>query len=172
MNIIENFLNEFEKSESIFKHQPLILDPCAGGDTKHPMSYPTAIKKIYDDVSMKTLDIRQDSLAETKADYLTYEIKEKPNIIITNPPFNLALPIIKKALDDVADNGFVIMLLRLNFLGSKDRFPFFNECLPKYIYVHHKRISFTEDGSTDSIEYCHMVWQKGLNCKFTMLKVM
>ncbi len=28
-------------------------------------------------------------------------------------------------------------------------------------YVHHQRMSFTDDGGTDSIEYAHFVWKKG-----------
>ena len=32
--------------------------------------------------------------------------------------------------------------------------------MPKYIFVHHQRMSFTEDKKTDSIEYAHFVWQK------------
>lgn len=149
----------------------MILDPCAGGDNNHPMSYPTAIRNIYGDLSIKTIDIRSDSLADIKTDYLTYQQEIKPQIIITNPPFNQAIEIIKKAIQDVEDNGYVIMLLRLNFFGSDIRFPFFKELNPKYCFVHHKRLSFTENNKTDSIEYCHMVWQKGCNPKFTKLKV-
>jgi hypothetical protein len=83
------------------------------------MSYPEAIRCLYGDLSIQTIDIRDDSLADYKSDYLPTEIIEKPQIICTNPPFNQALAIINKDIDDVADNGFVIMLLRLNFFGSK-----------------------------------------------------
>lgn len=79
--------------------------------------------------------------------------------------------IIEKALEDVNDNGYVVMLLRLNFFGSNQRKPFWDKQLPVWAYVHHRRFSFTDDGKTDSIEYMHAVWQKG-NCpSFTMLKV-
>ena len=43
--------------------------------------------------------------------------------------------------------------------------------MPKYCFVHHRRISFTDDRKTDSIEYAHFVWQKGYNEQFTQLKV-
>ena len=94
-----------------------------------------------------------------------------PDIIITNPPFYLAKDIIDKALRDVREGGYVAMLLRLNFFGSKDRFPFFQKQMPTWAYVHHRRFSFTDDGKTDSIEYCHMVWKKGDQPKFTKLDV-
>ena len=170
---IESFLKEFEKSEDVFLHNPIILDPCAGGDNKHEMSYPKAIKDTYNDCNrLYTMDIREDSLANLKTDYLTYNTENiKPNVIITNPPFNLAIDVIEKALNDVVDNGFVIMLLRLNFFGGKLRKPFFEKQMPKYCFVHSKRISFTDTGGTDSIEYCHMVWQKGYYPEFTQLKI-
>jgi hypothetical protein len=45
------------------------------------------------------------------------------------------------------------MLLRLNFFGSKDRKPFWEEHMPEYCFVHHRRMSFIDKGGTDSIEY-------------------
>lgn len=130
------------------------LDPCAGGDDKHPMSYPEALKEIG--VTPETVDIRQDSLANIKGDYLKEQFVGL-DVVITNPPFYLAKEIIEKALDE---SEYVVMLLRLNFLGSKGRFEFWQNNPPKKIYVHHKRMSFT-GGPTDSIEYAHFVWQKG-----------
>ena len=147
------------------------LDPCAGGDDFHEMSYPAAIKKAFD-IGIDTLDIRNDSKAQIQTDYLTWDKgKNEYDIIITNPPFYLAQAIIEKALKDVRDGGYVVMLLRLNFFGSNERFPFWEKQLPILTYVHHRRFSFTDDKKTDSIEYMHAVWQKG-NCpKFSMLKV-
>lgn len=128
------------------------------------MSYPTAIETLYGDTSYSifTIDIRDDSTASFKSDYLKTDIPTKPQIIITNPPFNIALDIVKKALNDVAEGGYVIMLLRLNFLETKARKTFFDEYMPKYIFVH---------GSTDSVAYCHMVWQKGHHPEFSKIKV-
>lgn len=130
------------------------------------------------------MDIRQDSRAEIKADYLSTSLNYNPDIIITNPPFNIALDIIKRALQDVKAGGYVIMLLRLNFFGSKDRKDFFDNFMPKYCYVHHKRISFIpkhvndqrkKEGlktlTADSIEYAHFVWRKEEKVEFTKLKV-
>jgi hypothetical protein len=167
---INEFLAEFLKEEP----QALkgnILDPCAGGDQKNEMSYPLAlIQNGVNKDNILTVDIREDSKAEIKKDYLTFN-SGKFLTIITNPPFNLAMSIIEKALEEVQENGFVIMLLRLNFFGSKDRKPFWEKHLPKYCYVHHRRMSFTPDNKTDSIEYAHFVWQKGLKPDFTKLKV-
>jgi len=166
--IIE-FINEVEICEpNILKGK--ILDPCAGGDLKHLMSYPEAIRESGG-TEPYTIDIREDSLAELKTDYLTYDCKNKYNLIITNPPFNIAKDIIYKALDDVCENGFVVMLLRLNYFGSKDRKDLWEYQMPKYVFVHHQRISFIDSGGRDSVEYAHFVWQKGYNPECSLLKV-
>lgn len=138
----------------------------------NPMSYPTALEKIgIHRHQIRTMDIREDSLAEVKADYINTELNYKPSVIITNPPFLLAREIIEKALCDVEDGGFVIMLQRLNFFGGKKRRDLWDSHMPKYTFVHNRRISFTPDGKTDSIEYAHYVWQKGHYPEFTQLKV-
>lgn len=171
-NILE-FLKEFQKVEpSFYREDAVILDPTAGGDAINPMSYPTALIDFgFRAAQVKTIDIRDDSPAEVAADYLQTKIDYEPFIIITNPPFFLAKEIIQKALNDTMDGGYVIMLLRLNFFGSKDRKSFFDKQMPKYSFVHHRRMSFTNDGNTDSIEYQHCVWQKGHYPSFTKLKV-
>ncbi|MDR2572281.1 MAG: hypothetical protein LBD23_18560 [Oscillospiraceae bacterium] len=72
---------------------------------------------------------------------------------------------------DVNDGGWIVMLLRLNFFGSKQRKPFWDKFMPRYVFVHHKRIGFTKGGGTDSIEYAHFCWQKGNYPEFCELKV-
>ncbi len=172
------FLKEFEKAEPYALNGCYILDPCAGGEVEGniPMSYPDALKSLGH-FNVGTIDIRPDSLANLKADYLKYDVVkdtiDKPTIIITNPPFDISRDIIRKALKDVRDNGFVIMLQRLNFMGGiTENRKFWKEVgIPKYIFVHRKRMSFTNDGKTDSIEYAHYVWQKGSKQEFAKLKI-
>lgn len=194
------FLREFDKRIKIDWNNIKILDPCAGGNNEirvesgikeiyHPMSYQTAIHNVFGNCNVNNIDIREDSLSEVKGDYLKLDVKHfSPQVIITNPPFNLAVSIIEKALNDVADDGYVIMLLRLNFFGSKERKPFFDKYMPEWCFVHHIRIGFTDKkdengyvlfnkdgkvkrGSTDSIEYMHAVWRKGYKPDYTKLVV-
>jgi len=166
---IIKFLEVFEKEEDITGN---ILDPCSGGDEDHLMSYPSALeKKGYNPEKITTVDIRKDSRAQIKADYREIDCPGDFDLIITNPPFKIARDIIEKALEDVNEGGFVVMLLRLNYFGSQKRFDLWQDHLPKYCFVHHQRMSFTDNGKTDSIEYCHMVWQKGHKPNFTALKV-
>lgn len=130
-----------------------VLEPCAGN---------LAIANMLKTDMVYTNDINPDSPAATKLDYLQYNENWdcKYRTIITNPPFNIALDIIKKAMVDVVDNGEVIMLLRLNFLGSQKRHDFWQEYPPKIIYVLSKRPKFI-NGKSDSVEYGWFVWQKG-----------
>ena len=153
------------------------------------MAYPNVIRKELGAEDIHTMDIREDSIAEHKGSYITLrdEFKkstgeqiqwaherlpcpvENPDIIITNPPFSHATEIIKQALKDVDENGFVIMLLRLNFFGSQEREKFFKENMPESIYVHSRRMSFTPDNKTDSVEYAHFIWRPSLNPKSSAL---
>ncbi len=175
---IELFLKELEKEESLILLGN-ILDPCSGGLSgligEEGMSYPLAIEKIamrnMVSPSIETIDIRENSQANIKADYLNINCKGKYDLIISNPPFNQALSFIEKAIDDVKDGGFVIFLLRLNFFGSVKRKGLWERFMPKFVFVHHRRMSFTNDGRKDSIEYAHFVWKKGYNPKFTKLLV-
>lgn len=197
---VELFLKEFDKRIKIEWNKVKIIDPCAGGNSEikdevgikevyHPMSYQMAIHNVFGNCDVKNIDIREDSLAEIKGDYLKEDVKSfSPQVIITNPPFALAVPIIEKALDDVVDGGYVIMLLRLNFFGSKERKSFFDKYVPEWCFVHHIRIGFTDkkdengyvlfdksgkvkNGSTDSIEYAHYVFRKGYYPEYTKLVV-
>jgi len=100
---IEKFLEKFLKIENIeisYRENMKVLDPAAGGDKIHKMSYPEALKK-FGFKKVDTMDIRQDSLAQYKQDYLITDCKNKYNMIITNPPFSLAMNFIQKALDDI-----------------------------------------------------------------------
>ena len=171
VNKIEEFLDAFSKYEDIFEKDIIVLDPCAGGDEINGMSYPMALSR-FDSLEVDTIDIREDSRAKIKGSFLDIDTKDKYDVIITNPPFNISLDIINKALDDVKDGGFVIMLLRLNYFGGKVRSGLWKKHMPKYCFVHNKRIGFLGNGKTDSIEYCHMVWQKGYNPEFTKLAVL
>lgn len=169
---IIKFLGNLDNVTTLDSNQ-IYLDPCAGGDENNEMSYPYALKEYYrmNDEQIKTVDIREDSLAQTKGDYLTMKLGYKPYCIISNPPFNKALEFIKKALGDVMDGGYVIMLLRLNFLETKARKEFFDQHMPKYIFVHHKRMSFVKGGGTDSVAYAHYVWKKDYNLDYSEIRV-
>ena len=136
-----------------------ILEPCVGEG---------AIWKYLGDVT--TNDIDEGFLADYHVDYTNCDMFSGVfETIITNPPFNIAADVIGKALKDVVNGGEVVMLLRLNFLGSQKRHDFWVSNPPKNIYVLSKRPCFF-NGKSDSIEYAWFIWEKGYN-GVTELKV-
>lgn len=153
----------------------------------NPMAYPSTIQNLYG-AKVITQDIREDSEADHIGSYIDMENKyngkgiqtewfqnrlqtpiENPDVIITNPPFSHATQVIKQALLDVSPDGYVVMLLRLNFFGSQEREEFFKDNIPDSIFVHSRRMSFTPDRKTDSVEYAHFVWKPNNQSKFSAL---
>lgn len=152
------------------------LDPCCGGDKDNEASYVKVIKDFFNPEKICGIDIREDSKADIIMNYLECEEEnmDKHDVIISNPPFYLAEQFIRKSLELVNEGGYVVMLLRLNFFGSKQRKQLFDKLMPEYCFIHHKRINFIPDSmkeemkargekppSGDSIEYAHFVWKKG-----------
>lgn len=82
------------------------------------------------------------------------KIREPVSVVITNPPYSVAMPMIEHALTFGADH--VVMLLRLNFIASAGRADFMRKHAPD-VYVLPNRPSFSGKG-TDSIEYAWFVW--------------
>lgn len=78
------------------------------------------------------------------------------DLILTNPPFSLAQSFIDHSLKHA---NTVIMLLRINFLGSVSRYEWWNNNKPTSMYILSKRPSFTGTG-TDSIDYAWYAWDK------------
>jgi len=82
----------------------------------------------------------------------------EPTTIITNPPFSLAQEILENCFKEFP-HAEIIMLLRLNFLGSQKRKTFWEQHPVTQLYVLSQRPSFTGKG-TDSIEYAWFVWSE------------
>jgi len=84
----------------------------------------------------------------------------KWGLIVSNPPYSSALPIVKNALESSSN---VAMLLRLSFLEpTRDRAPFwedYGDRLSDIIVIGQPRPSFTEDGRTDSVTHAWFVWE-------------
>ena len=88
----------------------------------------------------------------TQGDYTQLPIGVRPRLIITNPPFGLAVPFCEKALSDCAPGGSVVMLMRLGMLGSKKRREFWSRAPLVRVGVIVPRPSFT-GGGNDACEY-------------------
>jgi hypothetical protein len=75
-------------------------------------------------------------------------------VVIGNPPFSHARRFIDVSREAAAN---VLLLLRLNFLGSEERASFIRGATPD-VYVLPNRPSFVKNGKTDSIEYAWFHW--------------
>lgn len=92
------------------------------------------------------------------------------DLLVTNPPYNLAMEFIEKAIGWIGDSGReAAFLTRLNFLGSQKRADFHRR-YPCDVHVLPKRPSFT-NGGTDATEYCWMVWGPNRGNRWFMLEV-
>ena len=81
--------------------------------------------------------------------------KGKVDLIITNPPFSKARQFAEHAITKC---NTLILLQRLNWLGSKIRHDFWQEHKLDSIFVLSRRPSFDREG-TDMTEYAWFVWQ-------------
>lgn len=171
---IRNFLDHFQDK---LKDINFFYDPCAGGDENNKMSFPEVLKEYFSQAVVITSDIRSDSLAKNKLNFLTENLlTDHYNnlVIMSNPPFDLAEKFIEKALS--LKPKYVIFLLRLSFFATDKRKEFFQNNMPEYCYILANRPSFipqditfeTIDGQTktirkgskDSSEYALFVWSK------------
>lgn len=159
--IIEEFFRNFDKADKDWWMFAKVLDPSAGGGSPYHfgMPYPDVIQRMYN-ITTDTIDIRPGSLAATIGDFLEMPIATKYKMIVTNPPFSLADKFVTKALEHIEDQGYVVVLQRLGWMGSKGRFQFWNDSPLHSVYVHHKRPKFHGATGTDSIEYAHFVFKK------------
>jgi len=153
--MVEEFLDIFLQDYPL-REEAIILDCCAGGCANYDMPYPKAL--IKRGFTVITQDIREDSRAAIKADYLAAPAALPYDLIITNPSFTLSVDITIKAINEAA---MVVMLQRSGWIGSNWRKPFWRDAPLCHNYAHNKRPSFTCDGHKDSIEYSHYVFKKG-----------
>lgn len=134
-------------SKLTFRPTDKFLEPCYGTGA------------IFEKVALPQ---SQKSFAEIEKgiDYLTTEFGQQ-DVIITNPPFSLTEEFIRKSLSELAPDGTMAYLQRVNYLGSIDRLPFWFEIgFPRKTPVIVPRPRFVKGGS-DSCEYAWFIWDNG-----------
>lgn len=137
------------------------LDPCAG-DGAIIRALP---EKDWSAIELR-LEAREDLLISLGGredqlwcprNALTQELVINHDVIITNPPFSLAMEFIERYWYK-AEQSF--WLVRLGFLASEERSTFMRMRTPD-VFILPNRPSFTEDGKTDSSEYCWLRFARG-----------
>ena len=114
-------------------------EPACGDDRLVKMLMETGRKAGGDDLSNGYDFLKDDSRRE---------------FILTNPPFSLAQEFCDHAIKHSRE---VMMLLRLNFLGSQKRKDWWQKNEPNALFVLSKRPDFTGGGG-DSCEYAWYYW--------------
>ena len=134
-------------TQLVFRGSEKFLEPCRGTDA------------IYSKIDLPE---SQKSWAELDrgVDYLTTEFAQQ-DVIITNPPFSLTVEFLTKSLSELAPDGTLAYLQRVNFLGSKLRVPFWAEVgFPNKTPIIVPRPRFVGGGS-DSCEYSWFIYDRG-----------
>lgn len=144
------------------KSPATILEPAAGdGAMLEPLRehWPQAELSAWD-ITPQHPDVKP------LAFFLSADTKH--DLIITNPPYKHALEFAERGLEMLTPGGYLVLLLRLNFLASKRRAAFFRQHLPTDVYVLSRRPSFLQqtgenprEWATDFSDYGWFVWREG-----------
>lgn len=103
--------------------------------------------------------------ASTK-DALPVIIKNDTDLVIGNPPYNLAEDFVIYSIENVLnDTGMICMLLQASFLWGERRFSRVNSKYPPKEVIVRKRVSFTGNGKTNGDDYAYYIWEKGYTGK-------
>lgn len=100
------------------------------------------------------------------ADFLSPDNVSFDGDIVTNPPYSLSLPFVKKAVEIVRPGSKVCMFLRTVFLEGLARRSFFDANPPETIWVSSRRIKCALNGDFErlgqsAVSYSWFVWRKG-----------
>lgn len=106
-------------------------------------------------------------------DFLMEFSPQAPNII-TNPPFKLAVPFVRKSLE--LTTGKVAMLLKIAFLEGIERADLFRASPLARVHVFSRRLAFVPGGSTDArtldgggmMAFAWFVWEHGYTGRPTL----
>lgn len=94
-------------------------------------------------------------------DFLSWQPARQFDLIVSNPPYHLAEPIIRKAYDLLNLDGTMVMLLRLAFQAGVSRArSLWQDCPPLTVGVCSRRPSFYGNG-TNGTDYGLFHWIKG-----------
>lgn len=144
-----------------------ILEPCAGSGKmvkvlreRYPTAKITAVEKYPEGKFFFPLGTDHGVKGDFLDIHSTESFHEDYDLVFTNPPYTLAEKIITHAMEQWP-KATIVMLLRLNFLGSQQRHDWWQDKLPNEIHVLSKRPSFIGKG-TDATEYAWFVWRPGV----------
>ena len=114
------------------------------------------IKQRWPDIKTFGIDLNRTVRKPQFVDYYNYGDFTKLNtnlrfdVIAMNPPFSLGEEFVRKAIQLLSDEGALIVLQRIQWLGGQARaIGIHKEIFPSYICYCSQRVSFTGDGKVD-----------------------
>lgn len=154
---LEIFLVTIKRDGFILPHK--ICEPACG------MGHLSEVLKSHG-YEVDSYDLHNHGYGKIGVDFLKSDLKYE--CFLTNPPYKYALSFVKKALENVLPNGYVIMFLKIQFLEGKERFDFFKNNPPKFVYVNSSRQNCARNAyfatfSSSAVCYAWFVWQKGFS---------
>ena len=157
IDCIENLLNNID----LTNYGNDVLEPTAGNG-----NICKVFKEYYPNKDLTAVELREEeynNLCQSNIDVVIidsyYNIRDKYDIIIGNPPYSEAQEFIEHSFELLKENGILIFLLRTNFLESKKRYEFWKKYPLSKLYTLSKRPSFTGKG-TDATSYSWFIWEK------------
>jgi predicted RNA methylase len=143
-----------------------VVEPAAGNG-----AILSEIKRMWPNTAARGIEIDPGRAEQCRAighdvgtdDFLLAPIRPA-DMVITNPPFSLALEFVQRGLETAPH---VVMLLRLSFLASIKRAAFIREHSPD-VFILSKRPSFS-GGATDSADYGWFYWSPLSGKRWTLL---
>lgn len=126
------------------------LEPARGKD-----------RAIFDMVELPAKQKHWAELTEGR-DYLNTPFPAgSMDVIITNPPFSLTREFLEKSFTELAPDGTLIYLQRVNYLGAVKRVDMWQQMgYPDKFPVLVPRPKFV-GGGNDSTEYAWFIWDRG-----------
>jgi hypothetical protein len=132
-----------------------ILEPAAGnGALLGPL------RRTWPDATVDAFDIAPQHEAVIKRAFWFDDTPQRYDLVITNPPFSHAMEFVQYGLSRLAPGGYNVDLLRLAFLESEERSPFFRRNEPD-VFVLSARPSFRNGQTDPKTAYAWFVWREG-----------
>lgn len=123
-----------------------------------------AVNQFRSDVEWTAVELSPDrartlptSVVTRTGDFLALDVDDGFVVAFSNPPFSIWQKVVDKCL---TVSRQVVMLLRLDVLGSAGRAPWWARH-PADVFILPNRPSFTGDGKQDSNNYAWFMWTRG-----------
>ena len=153
---LELFLDRIEK-DNIKLHSNIWECACGEGNLSEVLK-----KRGY---YVNSSDLINRGYGTGEIDFLKLKLSGLNQDILTNPPYKYALNFVKHALEMQNDGYYTIMFLKIQFLEGKERYKFFQENPPKFVYVHSERQKCAmnnnfKDVKSSAVCYAWFIWEK------------